>query len=85
MKHVLDGQSVIYCDHQGIQHDALVTTCWGETSFEDDGTGAPCINIVYVSKQEGKTDSNGQQLERDSSVVHKSNQTAPGNWWDLVS
>jgi len=83
MKHVREGLSIVYCDHKALEHDALVTAVWGENSFEDDGSGAPCINIVYVSKEDGKTDSYGQQIERDTSVPHRGGQTAPGNWWAL--
>lgn len=83
MKHVRESLAVIYGDHQGIEHDALVTAVWGENSFEDDGTGAPCINVVYVTQDDGKTDSYGHQIERDTSVPHRSVQTAPGNWWKL--
>jgi len=79
---VCEGQEIIYCDHKSAQHDALVTACWGGTEWED-GALAPCINIVYVSKDETKTDSYGRQIERDTSVPHRSSQTAPGNWWKL--
>ena len=81
MKRVCEGQEVIYCDHVSVEHDALVTACWGETEWEDGN--APCINIVYVSKDETKTDTYGRQIERDTSVPHRSGQSAPGNWWKL--
>lgn len=81
MKRVEECQSVIYCDHKGVEHEALVTATWGITEFEDGS--APAINIVYVTQDEEKTDSYGRQIERDTSVPHKSGQPAPGNWWKL--
>jgi len=42
----------------------------------------PCINVVYLSGDESKTDSYGRQLERDmTSVQHRSATTAPGRYW----
>lgn len=68
---------VKYVDHSGVEHDALVTSDWrGANEF-----GA--LNIVYVTNDIQKHDSYGNQIERDTSVPHKSNQTAPGNYWYL--
>ncbi len=83
MKRIYEGLEIIYGDHFGVEHDALCTAAWGENEFADDGSGAPCINVVYVSKDETKTDTYGRQIERDTSVPHRSSQTAPGNWWKL--
>jgi len=81
VKHVIEGQTVVYCDHVGVEHDALVTAVWGENSFED-GSG-PALNVVYVTNDDTKTDSYGRQIERDTSVIHHDGQPAPGNWWKL--
>ncbi len=83
MKRIYEGLEIVYCDHVSVEHDALCTAAWGENEFGDDGSGAPCINVVYVSKDDAKTDSYGRQIERDTSVPHRSSQTAPGNWWKL--
>ncbi len=83
MKRIYEGLEIVYGDHYAVEHDALCTAAWGESEFEDDGSGAPCINVVYVSKDESKTDTYGRQIERDTSVPHRSSQTAPGNWWKL--
>lgn len=82
MKHVREGLSIVYGDHTGVEHDALCTAAWGENSWGE-GEQAPCINVVYVTSDETKTDSYGRQIERDTSVPHRSSQTAPGNWWKL--
>jgi len=69
------GDVVVYTDHQAREHNALVTSAWGEE------TGS--LNLVYASSDEGKTDSYGRQIERDTSVPHQSTQPAPGNHWRL--
>jgi hypothetical protein len=89
MKRVSEGQEILYGDHTGVEHDALCTAVWGwkqdEVGFatfgEDDSP--PCVNVVYVSKDESKTDDYGRQIERDTSVPHRSAQPAHGNWWKL--
>lgn len=40
-----------------------------------------CCNLVWVSGDAKRTDSYGQQLIRESSVVHKGSQPAHGNYW----
>lgn len=51
-----------YVDEHGVTHDALLTA-----------THSPkCVNVVYVSKDVDKHDSYGQQIERDTSVIHAS-------------
>ena len=78
-----DGMHVKYVDSHGQMHDALVTTCWGNREFDldDPKTFLPAINIVYVLLDPARRDQWGQQKEHDSSVVHKSNTTAPGKYW----
>lgn len=68
------GQSVVFCDAKGIDHDALVTAVWSET----------CINVLWVSGDESKTDTYGRQIERQTSVTHATCQgQAHGNYWRL--
>lgn len=83
MKFVHECLEIVYGDHFGVEHDGLCTAVWGSNEFEDDGTGAPSINVVYVSKDETKTDTYGRQIERDTSVPHRGSQPAPGNYWRL--
>lgn len=40
-----------------------------------------CCNLVWVSTDVKRTDQYGQQLIRESSVVHKGSQPAHGNYW----
>ena len=68
---VIKGDHIKYVDPKGIEHDALVTMNWSET----------CVNLVYVTLDANETDSYGQQIKRETSVVNKSIQTAPGNYW----
>lgn len=61
-------------DDRGLAHHALVTWRHGE--------GNPSINLVIVSTDASKDDPYGRQIERHSSVVHKSNQAANGMYWE---
>lgn len=56
------GAQVKYVDEFGVTHDALLTAIHSPK----------CVNVVYVSKDVNKRDSYGQQVERDSSVIHAS-------------
>lgn len=62
-------------DAVGKHHNALVTAVWG--TIEQ----VPCINIVIVSTDEAKQDQYGRQLERNTSLVHKTNQAAHGMYY----
>lgn len=88
--------SVVYVDPQGRPHSAIITAWWGTqsagTKEEHDvygapnhayisETGEPGCNLVYLSGDRTKTDPYGRQIERATSVVHKSKQAAPGNYW----
>jgi len=65
---------VVFVDAVGKRHEALLTEVWGEA--------APCsVNLVYVSGDPSKTDPYGRQIERETSVVHKSYQSAHGMYW----
>lgn len=41
----------------------------------------PCVNLLFTSADESKQDPYGRQIERESSVVHKTDSTANGNYW----
>jgi len=68
------GESVIYCDPSGVDHDALFTAVWGDTPDA-------CCNVVFVSHDDSKTDSYGRQIERETSVEHVSKSTVHGRYW----
>lgn len=79
-KSLADGDVVQYVDEHGVEHSALVTTCWGVREYEPEVSG-PAINVAYVSKDPNARDQWGQQMKHDSSVVHRSSQSAPGRFW----
>ena len=66
---------VVYVDTLRKKHNALVTAIHGDP--EDN----PSINLLIVSDDKNKGDEYGRQIERQSSVVHNSNQTAGANCW----
>ena len=72
------GDAVIYTDRFGKDANALIVTAWAK--------GNCAVNLVHVSLDETKTDNAGygRQIERQSSVVHKSSQGAHGNYWRRV-
>ena len=72
------GDVITYVDHVGEAHDAFVTAVW---DLNQEPGYHPSINLVYVSTDEDKKDPYGRQIERDTSVVHKANQSAHGNYW----
>jgi len=69
------GDHVIFVDPVSKKRDALVTAVWGP----EDGT--PAINIVLVHTDEKREDGYGRQMDRITSVVHESSQSAHGNFW----
>lgn len=54
------GSPVIYCDSHGVDHDALVTAVWNPF----------CVNVVFVSTDESKSDQYGRQIERETSIQY---------------
>lgn len=64
-------ETVIFHDPVGREHPALVTAVWSPT----------CINVVYVSSDDAKTDPYGRQIERATSLSHKSVNSAHGMYW----
>lgn len=71
------GECVVFVDSFGREQLALVTS--GFPARDDGSKGS--INLVYTSLDETKTDTYGRQIERQASVVHQKNQSAPGNYW----
>lgn len=65
------GEVVVYVDPVGMRRPALVTQPWGPT----------CVNLVFVSGDESRSDSYGRQIERQSSCVHVSVMPVHGNYW----
>lgn len=71
MREVKVGDCVHYVDPVGRPANALVTAVWSPT----------CINVVLISDDSNKTDSYGRQIERYTSVCHKSNSPVHGNYF----
>ena len=73
------GDSVTYVDEKGVKHNALITCVFASGhSAEDD---IPSINVVHVSPNPLEDDPYGRQIVRETSIVHKDNQAAHGNYW----
>lgn len=72
------GSTVIYHDTKNRPHDALVTAVHSNWAN-------PCINLLFVSKDETMNDQYGRQIIRQSSVSHTEHNPAPGNYWRRAS
>lgn len=74
------GDRVLYVDERSRQHHALVTI------YHDGGSGRPgmACNLVYVSGDETKSDPNGRQIERASSVQAKNDTAAHGRYYEVL-
>lgn len=72
------GDHIIYIDSKFVEHDALATRVWPGCG----GGAVPGCNLVIVSGDESKDDPYGRQIERASSIVHKSTQPAGANCWE---
>jgi hypothetical protein len=68
------GDVVNYRNPRGLFYPALVTKVHGMDEN-------PALNLVYVSGDIEKNDPYGRQIERVTSVVHKSNQSAGAFYW----
>lgn len=80
------GQHVKYVDEFRKVHDALITIWWLPSEhYQMSDYKLDCepgCNLLYVSDDPKRDDTYGRQIERDSSVVHKSYQPeAQGRYW----
>ena len=84
MQSVKIGDGVTFYNEFGKPRQALVTAVHGEVVYSGNGDliQVPCVNLVFVSDDEARHDNYGRQIERTSSVVHKSSQPAHGMYWD---
>lgn len=86
-KQLKEGDTVIYFDEFGRQHTALLVAIWGERAGVIDGStfasNEPSVNLLFVSPDEKRTDTNGRQIERRSSCMHVQWQSGWGNCWCL--
>lgn len=72
------GEAVVFVDPIGRSHDAIVTHTFSQTTNPEE---RPSVNLVYVTEDETAVDQYGRQIERKTSVVHRSNQYANGMYW----
>lgn len=72
------GGLVLFVDNRYRVHEALVTAIHG------DPEKLPCINLVYVTQDETRQDGYGRQIDRETSVVHISNNSAGGYCWQFA-
>ena len=84
------GQTVVFVDEHGKRHDALLTAVHGEAMMVNDRLRdgekveyQPCVNLLFVTGDEAKRDPYGLQIERESSVVHRCDQSAHGMYWEF--
>lgn len=75
------GAHVTYVDQFGKEQEAIVNQWWGDVSAYQPNKPIPGCNLVFVVDDESKTDNYGRQIQRETSVVHKSNQAANGRFW----
>jgi hypothetical protein len=80
------GDFVIYVDPFGVEHDALLTAIHGKIEDVNEmlaaGKWIPCVNVLYVLKDEDRMDGWGRQIGRESSVSHQSS-AAHGRFWKV--
>lgn len=83
-------EHVVFTDSRGVERSALLTIVHGESSMVPARNGQgeqeyhPSVNLVFVTGDPSKTDPYGLQIERESSVVHRNDQGAHGNFWDFA-
>jgi hypothetical protein len=65
------GDAVVYYNPVGRSHNAVITAVWSPT----------LVNVVYVSSDETRTDTYGRQIERATSLSHKSKTPVHGMYW----
>jgi len=73
------GQACTVVDEVGAVHPGLITAVHGTAT----DTYQPSINAVFTSHDATKTDPYGRQVERLSSLVHKTGAgSTPGRYWE---
>jgi hypothetical protein len=85
------GDVVVFHTEKGVARNALVICVFDQFAAEelpdgsyseskplykeDDLTNLPCLNLVFVSDDGDREDSYGRQIERPSSVTHRSQES----------
>lgn len=71
------GQVVVFVDERGKPNSALITKVFGGMSVS--------LNLTIINPDGKMNDQYGRQIIRKCSVVHRSEQTANGNYWHKFS
>ena len=72
-RQVIPGQSIKFMNEKREMQDALVSAVHGSIYYKDGKPEQfPCVNIVICSTDFNKQDAHGIQIERHSSVQHRS-------------
>lgn len=68
------GAQVLFMDEFRQMQSALITAVHGTATYDESGKllFMPCVNLVTVSSDLSKRDQYGTQIERHSSVQHRS-------------
>lgn len=77
VKNLKVGDSIVYIDETRGVHNALVTHVWSNIAG---GVPDGC-NLVFVAGDESKSDPYGRQIDRRTSIVHRSMQPAGAACW----
>jgi hypothetical protein len=81
------GDVIRYCDQVRCWHNALVTAVHGEPqryrllNEEEERLHYPCVNLLWVVRDEGQQDQYGRQIGRETSVSHFEGNVASGFFW----
>ena len=70
-KEIQVGDAVVFHDPSGVPHAAVITAVWSP----------PMVNLVFVSSDPARTDCYGRQIERATSLYHKSQTQVHGVYW----
>lgn len=73
------GQVVLFVSEKGEKIHALVTFVFHGMSGKSDG-----CNLVFVTTDPARQDSFGAQIERKTSVPHRTGTPAPGYFWQYL-
>jgi hypothetical protein len=66
------GSHVRFVDQKGVERDALVQVAHTQQ----------CVNLVFVSGDEKRTDNYGRQVQHETSVSHRTQmEGVPGFFW----
>ncbi len=76
------GEHVVFVNQVSVPRDAVVTIWWsGKPQYAPENPNEPGCNLAFISGDPSRDDPYGRQMERETSVVHKTNQPAHGFYW----